>query len=590
MTSAVTCPVCLDEAAGERECPGCGWTLAGGYLLGHATEDDRREFDRALAAAQARVDLRGALLAAGFPFDGDESLLAQLSAHVRPGAEPGAREEIEASLAAELPALLDEDAVTAAVDRAMRRPNNGFAVIEVSADGVRTAVFRAGELVVELAGAPRNLPWRRLLPSLPAEPARQRLRLAGHAEPVGGTSLLPQGLDVLLLMRVTGWATPERLMRQLHWMTPIRLAPNGRTLTEDGIAQLLALAPLRREVGLAVAEIDPGGTVRLATQPVFRAGTVDGAAEVDITLPTVAGVDFACALVTVENPDPRSWRPRAVHRIGLPPGEQHRIRAVLSAPGHVELRHPGAVSDVDGEWRRLVAGLPATYRPKPVPGADIVFTVELCGDPELVRRRLRLVADTIQLVRDNHPAPAKVRYAVLGYLDHTSARARLGTVVQGCRLGSAADTLKHLTTLVPQALVHERAAPLEDALKVAGVMPWSADRRVLVALGSRAPHPMSEGSAPRCPAGTNWHMANDDLTRAGVHRIAVWDQPAWSVANHPDRYGPATRRFWRQFGRDAALDAAVIGPDDLAGETAVLDTAAEDDPLLFPIVTPGGPR
>ncbi|MFC5058222.1 hypothetical protein [Saccharothrix xinjiangensis] len=614
------CPVCLRDARDEAACPGCGWTLRGDRVLGHPTPEQERGFAAALAAARREVDLRAALLAAGYPGHGDPGLLGRLRGFARGG--PTAGLPVEALTvedpAGEDPVTHGEDDVRAAAATALDRltgDHDRLTAVELTPEGVRAAVFTAGEVCAGLRGPVTGRSWRDLLPALPADDDLRRFRLAGG---IGDTrpdpALLAAQADaaapatdgpVLLLVRVPGWALPERVAARLRERGPsteLRLPPTGRTLTDDGVAALLALAPLRRDVGLVVADTGPGGRVRTAVRRVFPAGTTAAAAEpvtLAVRTPAVASAEFTLAVVAAAaDDDPARWRPLAVTRARLRPAEEHRVDFTLAAGARVGVRCADDVTarhvpaaGLDAEWAATRAAVPETYRPADVPGADLAFAVELGGARDAVRERLALVAETVALVDAEHHAPASVRYAVLAYLDHSATRTDPGHVVRAFPLGAAADCLEFLGTLTPANPVYSHAAPVEDALLLAVRLAWrrTGAHRALVVLGSRPPHPTEDlgASAPRCPRRVGEGAQLRALRDLGVRLVGVWDRPDWTRPDHNDRFGRRGRAFWNRFGDRGLLDHRTTTAPDLVRGLDVRARAPEPHPLLLPL---GGTR
>jgi hypothetical protein len=623
-TTTFPCPVCLREAHDERRCPTCDWVLSTEYTLGHVTDAEQADFDRGLAHAQQSHDLRAALLAAGHPRV-DDPLLDRLVRLVRGGTvTPAAIEEARSALAT--PAQGDKSLVPAVVD-AMRRlmdvPGGAVIVVELTADGVTWTRFDRTDMSFA-ATRTHTAGWRSALPSLPAKPAPQRFALAGGvgADPTPHETTAREiaafvrragfadGAEIVVATHLSGWAIPTRLVATLQddldaHTTEIALSGRKNRLTDQTVAEVLDGAPLCQDIAVVLADTDlAGGPVRLRLRTIFPAGASVATARAEhvrVAAPSIARTPMPVVVATGDGTDPARWRAHAVSRVGVRPGEEHVLQFGLGRGGAVQVTcgpddavDPTPAERVRDDWTAIAAAVPRTYEPAEAGPADIVFAVELGGEPADVERRVRLVTDVVRHVEDSHPTPKSVQYSVIAYRDHSNTRTSHADVLDICPLGSVTQCLTFVRGLRAEMVVYQHAAPLEDAL-FAAERQWRRARerrsdisKVVVILGARTPHLIQDAKEPRCPGRHSWRESLSRLKEDGSLVVAVWDEPPSAGERHSNRRAATTRRTWHEIGALPPYALARWTGADVVRRIAVLDPPPTEQPLVLPINPTGG--
>jgi len=641
------CPVCVTPVGDQERCARCGWRLRGELVLGAVDSALRTAFDAELGAACRRFDLAAAALAAGYPAASgrDPARIGQFASLVRSADRGGSAMPHPEDLAGwqdavrslPLGAAVDAaraqgtilDAVSAALGRLVRAESAAVVLADLGPDGIDTLTLAADPLGVVAAAGRSTYPWSRLVSGLPTDHLRSAFTRAGGRQPAGATpgpavgtanddlarqaaldgpdaagllrALTDPTTDPILLLRTPGWAVPEELAARVAAARPadgthlVRLYPDADwRLAGTDVASLGRLAPLRHGYGLLTAVVDAAsGVPRHGILPLFPAGTrADGTppARVHVRVHRTAGAPVALAVVAQTGASAADQHPQVARvQTRLPAGAEHLVEIVLRGPGEVDLTRPESVTEDRRPWSE-VTRLPATVDLRAAVPVDLVFAVELGGAARAVARRVRLIAETINLVDEQHPRPATIRYGLLPYVDH--AADLVGSPVQGARFGmTAAQALAESGALTSRRIVHEDAAPVEDALAAAAGLRWvDPGHRVLVVIGARAPHPSgAQAGVQRCTSGLEFRTQLDRLRRDHrVRIVALWDQPAWAGDNQrrTDRW-TRTRDGWGELAgsrRIPLLDG--VSAQTLAQGTGLLPTTTADL-LLLPYTLAG---
>jgi hypothetical protein len=623
------CPVCglpIPSAATADDCQECGWRLRGPHVLGDLTADVVREFDERLGAAGRAFDLRAAARVEAALGAADPGIASRIFGIVR--AAPPTAGEVDAARAqatAPPPGGAPIPTLTTVVAEARSRLNppgtpGGArpAVLEVAADGVSLTVIELDGLSLAVAREVERWEWTQLLTGLPADREARLLQLAGgvgSAAPTPGAGAVKAGAvkavvetassagatELVVASRLpAGWPLPGRFEAELT--TPdnfaAALSPRrchawpGESVRDALVEPSTALA-----YDLVVAAVDPTTQrVTLTAVPAFPAGQLAQAgraptAEIPVTAPR-SGLPLA--LVVVARPpgrppgsdDPRTWQPVTIVRCSVPPGTPGRVLLSLADPRTVTFLEPdGAEATVGGPsgspglrdvWLTLLDELPSTYGSRP---ADVALLVETSGKDEgVVAARLGLLARLLDLLATEHSDPENVQVSVIGYRAHDSQseRVRRRPAVTSLVAVPPAEAAREVKDWRP-SLSGELAAPVEDALHEAGLLPWREHARaVLITLGSRGPHPPEQEAdlVWPCPDKRDWEFELRQLVqRVGPARVAVGG-PVAGVGLRDNQHVPRALQAWKQLGAQGHL-AAAAGAREVAERSGLFDNGDE---------------
>lgn len=603
-TTNSTCPICRTAVATESRCPRCTWTLSDGPWLGAISAEHRRGFDSRFQQAQREHDLRAAARAAGYPHAGDEKLLRDLRTRLRGGTPTDA--EIHSARTASVATLQSTMDVVRAELRwlaASGAPGRTLTLIDIDRSDLllvrwRTSIFGAPIRT----GPERRIPWRTLLPDLPTDPADALFLLAGGVgkqypgEPAIDRTELDASLGarndpahrIRVLHRLPGWPIPERVAAAFEGVRYV----HGPRPDDEFLSAAARHTPLREDHGLVVVAVDEHGATRPFVHPLFRAGAIaarDGTATVSITAAD-KHVEMVVAVVTGRGDTPPGrCRPLAVWQCSAATDTTRTLTFALERPGRVRLNAPAATPlTVSAEqWRELVEAIPARHHPA-ARSMDVAFAIELGGTPAEVADRRALIIDTLTRIADHHPAPERVRAAVIGYREHSGVGKQNVLSNKGFRpLTTARADVEELAAV---RVLEQYAAPLEDAFAGAyrlGWRPLPTDRR-LVIVGSRPPYSGRDGSAGKCPNAFDWRVMSARLRSIETTVLAVWDPPSWSAKRSSASRDAA--KVWRELSAPHQVLRLTDASAKIITERAFLLgtlTAEEVAPLRFPITNAG---
>ncbi|WP_157963970.1 hypothetical protein [Actinocorallia populi] len=566
-----SCPVCSLPAGRLDRCAECGWELRTDWRQGRA---DRSGFAAALQEAVLDHDLRVAArldedwkpYAAWLRGVPDEAAWTRARTRQGPPVRP-----LRPLLARVLPALGAADSL---------------AVFETDAEGVAVTLVRAGELEQADRSARHGVTWRELVPMLAQDPAERRFQLAGGLAGLDRATLeavlrqrltrwaegLAEGMVRIAVCRAPGWTLPEQAVRSLGSMTA---RETGRV--QDALDGIRAELPLRVPYGLLVAAVNPDRTVRMATRPLFAAGTRPGTSARAGVRCVEGGVaqDTVLAVVT-EEPARRlvsAWSGP------LDPGGAHELEVLLEAPGRVRLVRPGGMAADPRSLAELERLAPARLDLR-AEQIELVCLLELNGRPEPVARRRELLSGLFELLA--REAPGRVSAAVLGYGEHFAAGRKHPAVLHGDWLRPLPEAREVLDALPDRATgFYPNAAPLEDALHEVvdrGARDPFAYSRVLLVLAGRTAHPPStpllqdvDRPAHACLNGLDWQdsAARLDFAAKVTRRFAVLDRLDEAARAEP---------LWRELGRDLLVELPKATPRRLAVDMNLIPA----DPVRCP--------
>ena len=582
------CPVCVTPVGGAHACTRCGWTLCSGPWVGLANDEHLRRFCDDLSDARRQFDLGVAVVAAL----GEPDVLDRMLPLLRGGRPTDA--EVADALRAWAPA--EAELVTDVVSPFMARfaaagadPARKLTLLELTPEGVHRVRLRTDAVgTPTLESPPRTTPWAELLPTLPADADECRFVLASAPDALRELDprrLVPEpegkGHWVVVLNRLRGWRGADTATAAYRGVHPVR----GPGLAEV-LDELLAGAPLRLAHSLVLVDVDDKGATKAVRHPLFRPGAVaEETQDVEVVVEAPAG-GAQLVLAVVAGPgwaQARDCAPVMVSRCVLPQGRPATLRFRLRGPGSVQItgatrmmRDPHTADT----WPALLEELPTTHHRRP-DSLDVAIAVERGGSSHEFARRRGLAIALLDQIADQHPNPDSVRVAVVAYADH-EGKSRAG-VVSGCDLAPLARARRTLTDLCEAVLVEPKAAPVEDALRDAARLGWTARRRRLVLIGSRPPHPSEYATIDRCANGFRFEDGLTSLHQSSVRRLVIWDQPDWCRTKTPETQRVAA--VWRSLGGQsgttllADADAALLVRNALVNRHE--PSQAE---LLFPLV------
>jgi hypothetical protein len=579
------CPVCETAAGTEPTCAACGWTMRAPLRLGPVTPALRQEFDAGLDQARRRLDARtaarlsadrddyGDLIRGGRPSDAEWATAREAAAAAAAGAVTG--EQLRSRVEALLAGL---------------QPGDGPVIVTIGPEGVAVGRVRLDDF-----GSPALTPeasradWPSLLPALPAGRRQRLFRLAGPVSDRGEAQLLAaisqvtaglSGPGGLVICRPAGWELLERAAQLARDRLPGALlvratAETGETALDVLLGTLIREAPLRLAYGLVVAVVHPDtGSVRAALHPLFAPGDRPGT-EAQLSLPRSTG-QSEVTVALVPGRDVRR-APLLVQVAALPPGPRYRFRAVLDGPGQVRILDPAGTRPTAESWAQTLADLPERVDARPRP-LDLVCAIELAGTPQVVRSRINLVRDLLDLLTSGDLASGPLRVSVLGCEDHVFGRdSERRRVVRGAPLATVTEARVALRSFRASPVRYPDAAPLEDMLAEAAVQLSGSRRdgraaRVLT-VAARLPHPYPLGNSRRhpCPRKYQWKVQVRRLTQTcGASCVVVAD----TLPRRPD-----TRAMWRALGSTAQREIGAVCAQQLGEDLGILAPASQRLPI-----------
>ncbi|MBM7771994.1 hypothetical protein JOD54_002198 [Actinokineospora baliensis] len=570
MTSA-TCPVCQRTDPVGTHCPGCGWLLSAGPWVGPPSAARAHSFATAFAAACRTWDLTAAALAAGYPDAGDPVRFARLVLRAR-GSRPE-QSDFRAAIDAAAARRQDLGTVGAAIGPVLLTTAT---IIDIGPAGITECHLETDGLGRPRLSGTEHHSWQAL--GLPADDDQARLALAA------GTAVLEPDWpdDAVVLNRLTGWRTADDLVGD--WPATHHIRGDEPPIDDDLVRALARAVPQSHACGLVLVDVAADGRTSTVTHPLFpRGATALDSQEAVVRVGAPSQGEPVLLAVVAGPPGAPPWRctPISAATCELAPDRQHTIRVRLTGPCAVEIVEPATEPDqwaVD-TWPASLDRVPPRYR-RHDHAVDLVVAVELGG--EAFDRRRDLALDLFDTIEREHPDPAAARIAVLGYSDHKGRQPQQVLAVQ--EFGALHLAREFVDRLRATPLVEQCAAPVEDALWAAASMPWRPVPRTLVLLGSRPPHPTDLGYrlAPSCPNQHRWPDLLARLERDDVHRVAVWEQPAWCAQNNEtsDKAGAVWAALTRP-GTPLRADWATA--DRLAADARVLGRAGPATTVPFPL-------
>jgi hypothetical protein len=386
-------------------------------------------------------------------------------------------------------------------------------------------------------------------------------------------------LDVILVRRTIGWPVLDALARQA-WVQVRPIMEIYQAMTTGSLAglvdQIASRTPLRYAYDLILLQVNAhNGVVRVQPRELFAAGTVPRPGQPPAAAVTVAPPPHAADIVELPVVARRGdrdvqWPLVDSYFINGTDSQPTQLRISLPGPGQLRqtatpalVRPPAAGSS----WPTLLRRLPS--RLGPVPALDLAFLVELGGyDDAAVIRRMRLVREVIGALRDAAPE-STAQVAVIGYRDHYGrykfrARAEHSQLIIQRQLNQIPAALGIVGSheLWARVAVHDDyAAPLECALRKLAEdgLAWRPGaRRVVLIVGSRAPHPHMpdvQGSLVQtCPDGSDWRRYLTMIQRdAPVRFLVVTDDPP--PYEEPRRY---ISQAWREFSAESIFPIGTV--------------------------------
>lgn len=552
-----SCPVCSLPVGRLTHCAECGWELQTSWRQGRP---DRAAFTAALQRAVLDHDLRVAARLGddwkpyapwlrGVP---DEAAWARARARPEPPVRP-----LRPLLEAVLPTL---------------GATGTLAVFEADAEGVAVTLVRADDLEQEERPARHAVSWPDLLPLLARDPAHRGFQLAGGLAGVDRALLetvlrerlarwaagLAEGMVRIAVCRVPGWTVPEQAVRLLGSMTA---ADTGHV--QDVLDEIRTGLPLSVPYGLLVAAVNPvDQTVRLATRPLFAAGTLPGTVTRTAVRCVRDDTQDTVFAVVAEGPVRRlvsAWSGPSA------PGGEHEVEALLERPGRVRLTRPAGLAEDRRSLAELERLAPARLDLR-IDRVELICLLELNGRAEPVARRRDLLSGLFELLAEE--APGRISAAVLGYGEHFAQGRKHESVLHGDWLRPLPEARAVLDALPPRASgFYPHAAPLEDALHAVvdqGSRDPYAYSRVLLVLAERPAHPPFtalredvDRPAHACPRGLDWRASAGrlDLAARVTRRFAVLDRVDETARADP---------LWRELGRDLLAELPETTPRRLA--------------------------
>ncbi|GAA2971277.1 hypothetical protein [Actinokineospora diospyrosa] len=570
MTS-VTCPVCQRADPVGAHCPGCGWLLSAGPWVGAPTAARVRSFETAFAAACRTWDLAAAAVAAGYPDAGDPVRFGRMVERAR-GPEPE-QSDLRAAVDAAAGRRQELGTVGDAIGPALL---TGATIIDIGPGGITEAELEPDDL-----GRPRltdlvHHTWQSL--GLPADDDQARLALA-----TGSATVEPDWpADAIVLNRLAGWRTADAMVADRP--NTHRVRGNEPAVDHDLVHDLALALPQRHACGLVLIDVAADGRTSTVTHPLFpRGATALDSQEAVVRIGAPSQSTSVLIAVVAGPPGTPPWRcaPISTSSCELTPDRQHVVRVRLTGPCQVEIVEPRTEPDqwaVD-TWPASLERVPPRYR-RHDHAVDLVVAIELGRNG--FRTRQELTLDLFDSIEREHPDPATVRIAVLGYSDHKGRDPQQVLTVQ--EFGPLNLAREFVDGLHGTPVVEQWAAPVEDALWAAASLPWRPVPRTLVLLGSRPPHPtdLGRGRAPSCPNRHRWNDLLTSLDRDEVHRVAVWDQPPWWTP-HDEPSGQASATWAALSSPRTPLRADWATADRLAAEARVLGRAGPATTMPFPL-------
>jgi hypothetical protein len=534
-------------------CLQCGWPWYTAPRAGLVTASHRREFDTRLQAARREQEKREA-----------HALDAQLCSIIT-DLYPGATCD----------------------------------VIDISAEQVavtRTYLDEAGSPQVRDGG---GFAWADVLPALSGSEEARHLQLADGGDGLGDAAVasllnnrLPPfpGGRVLVICGPASWQVLDSAATTLAGRprtSVLRLFAARVATARERLAELAARSPLRQQYQLMTATVDRRtGAVGLRPRQLFPAGAEPGT-EASITLWRMPGdaadttlAIFADAGASSLGADGATAGPLALYSAVLPAEPGATLRAVLDGPGRVRIIEPAGAVPHPGTWAQIRRQIPDRVTTATAP-ADLVCAMDLAGTRDVVRQRVSLIRDLVQLLGIDYGDEHGLRVGVVTCTDHVFGRGpgkdERAPVTRVLPLCAASKALAWLGKPASAEIGYQPAAPVEDLLNEALTL-LAGSRRVgrvplLVTVAGRRPHPHVQRQDSRlpCPHRFMWQ----DLVR----RLAGQARARCLVVADALPADGAEADEWRQLGRAGQRVLAAATARQLAEDLGLLTGPAEHIPL-----------